>query len=50
MISEDIESRKQEKAKQQTDVLARIELFLALYPLAHHPEGCGLFPGVRTAT
>ena len=24
--------------------------FLALYPLAHHPEGCGLFPGVRTAT
>ena len=24
--------------------------FLALYPLAHHPEGCVLFPGVRTAT
>ena len=24
--------------------------FLALYPLVHHPEGCDLFPGVRTAT
>ena len=24
--------------------------FLALYPLAHPPEGCGLFPSVRTAT
>ena len=24
--------------------------FLALYPLAHPPEGCDLFPGVRTAT
>ena len=23
---------------------------LALYPLAHHPEGCGIFLGVRTAT
>ena len=25
-------------------------IFLALYPLARHPEGCGIFPGVRTAT
>ena len=25
-------------------------IFLALYPLTHHPDGYGLFPGVWTAT
>ena len=30
------------------ELLQEFLLFLALYPLAHHAEGCGLFPGLRT--
>ena len=30
--------------------IVTFSFFLAVYPLPHHYEGCGLFPGVRTAT